>query len=171
MPAGKRSRASLELLQKYFRLTCPSPSASIGLICHLVELFHSHASKHLQDVVPATFLFPALIAGQEVRPLLLAMCANCTRFSAHPAAGAHISGHDAVDAHFATSAQRLLVTRGLREIHHLNHIRTLCVLVEYEASQSRGRLSWAHIGKSPQTTTRDLPDVFWSQGLLAASFR
>lgn len=129
-------------------LTHSSPSITAGLLCHLLELFYSHASTHLHDVVPASYLFSALIAGDDIRALLLAMCANCSRFSAHPAAGGQKPGHDGVDVQLATSSQRLLVSPDFQQSQQMAHIRTLCVLVEYEASQSRGRCSWAHIGKS-----------------------
>ncbi|KAH6670988.1 hypothetical protein F5X68DRAFT_44784 [Plectosphaerella plurivora] len=134
------------------------PSISIGLLCHLLELFYSHASTHLQDVVPASYLFSALISGDDIRALLLAMCANCTRFSAHPAAGSQKPGYDGVDVHLATSSQGLLVSPDLRQKQQMDHVRTLCVLVEYEASQSRGRCSWAHIG-----TARSLVQLAWSR--------
>lgn len=132
----------------------PSPSLSVGFLCHLIELFYRHTSLPLREVVPASYFFPELIAGHLHRSLVLAMCSYSVRFSAHCAdQAAFISGLQ-IDEYLAKAAQKSLDLHELGDQQrHLLQVRTMCILIEYDASQCRGRSAWIYIGKRNQKPT------------------
>lgn len=143
---------------------------SLGLLCHLVELFYRHASLPLQEVLPASFFFPALIAGHAHKSLVLAMGAYSMRFSAHTAAQSVSATGLRADEYLANATQASLNMNGGGTIkEHIFQVQAGCVLLEYEASQSRGRSAWVHIGKlipwlSPSPDRHETKLTFLSNG-------
>lgn len=84
------------------------------------------------------------------RALLLAVCASSMRFTVHRAArGPHARG-------FAESIAR--EARGCIHVssvtwQQVNNIKTICVLIDYEASMAHGRQAWTDIGETSQTAS------------------
>lgn len=84
------------------------------------------------------------------RALVLAVCASSIRFTVHKAArGPHAQGlAESMEREARKCIQASSVTW-----QQVNNVKTMCVLIDYEASRAHGRQAWIDIGKPRQTVS------------------
>lgn len=94
------------------------------------------------------------------RALVLAVCASSIRFTVHKAArGPHARGlAESMEREARNCIQASTVTW-----QQVNNVKTICVLIDYEASRAHGRQAWIDIGK-PSQTPGQFPHLHYVDG-------
>lgn len=115
-----------------------------------MDLFFVHTSAYLGQIVSLPYILGALSAGRDIRWLIVAMCANTVRFSVHSSTKPLEDEPVLVDEYLGSLAARESMGTGVNPViqRQIDQIKTICVLIEYQASKSLGRAAWAHIGKN-----------------------
>ncbi|OQE39049.1 hypothetical protein PENCOP_c007G01356 [Penicillium coprophilum] len=118
------------------------PMLNIDLMCHLIHVFCTRANTQLRSLLSPAQLQHHLSQGTMSRALVLAVCASSMRFTVHKAVrGAHAR-------EFAESMERearncIQATSAIWQ--QVNDVKTICVLIDYEASRAHGRQAWIDI--------------------------
>ncbi|KAJ5382633.1 fungal-specific transcription factor domain-containing protein [Penicillium concentricum] len=106
------------------------PTLDINLMSHLLEIFYSHTSALIKQILPAFQLFEALADGTAFCGLILAACASSVRFSTHRSARPSTGEDPGIAARLAKLARASIDIYSYDMLPHLDQIRTICILVE-----------------------------------------
>ncbi|KAM5367410.1 hypothetical protein ACJZ2D_010055 [Fusarium nematophilum] len=147
LPEASKWMAGLEGLFLDDQSIATDPMLNIDLMLHLLELFYNHTSALVEQILPASHFFQALASGTAFRGLILAVCASSVRFSTHRSARPPAGDGLGIASKLARLARASVDFHGHLQ---LDQIRTICVLIDYEASISHGRIAWVDLatGKS-----------------------
>lgn len=117
----------------------------LKLVCHLIQAFHARGIKQLRELLkPAAFL-SQLTQGLLSDGLIFAICAYSSRLSVHNSVGSQDAAPNARELSKAARESLAAAGTGWK---HVNDIRSICILVEYETACGNGRRAWADIGES-----------------------
>ncbi|KAJ5498164.1 fungal-specific transcription factor domain-containing protein [Penicillium expansum] len=118
------------------------PTLDIDLMCHLMHIFCTRASAQLRSLLSPAQIQHHLSQGTMSRALVLAVCASSIRFTVHKAArGPHAQGlAESMEREARKCIQASSVTW-----QQVNNVKTMCVLIDYEASRAHGRQAWIDI--------------------------
>ncbi|KAJ5170426.1 uncharacterized protein N7500_003209 [Penicillium coprophilum] len=126
-------------------------------------IYGNDTISRMYDKTMPVFLYSSCpdADGTMSRALVLAVCASSMRFTVHKAArGAHAR-------EFAESMEREArncIQATSTTWQQVNDVKTICVLIDYEASRAHGRQAWIDIGKLGQTASTYVPDNTWIIG-------
>ena len=113
------------------------------VMCHLLHIFFTHVHiQHFQFLSP-DILLRAIISGECPDFLCFAICAASCRFSSHPIIRQSYSS-SSLDTLFAFLARQAL--HQLKN-HDISRVQALCVLIQYDATNGRGKQAWVDSGK------------------------
>lgn len=159
----------LEQLLSPISITDTLPELDMDLMCHLIELFCTRTNTQFKSLLSPAQVNEQILQRTISRGLLLAICASSMRFSVHKAAR---EPHCANLAQLMGDEARNCVQSSTPDQPQINNIRTMCILVDFEASRACGRRAWMDIamGRSlvqlARTSRHIAPD--WTQILDAA---
>lgn len=118
-----------------------SAEASIGLICHLIELFLSHVHVQQAPILLVENIVMTLKDGTCTPPLCFAMCSASIKYLVHQEAD--MSPNRALRAFFATKARQYI--RGGHWSSSLQRLQAHCVLVLREMHEANGSEAWIEL--------------------------
>lgn len=120
------------------------PTLHVDLICHLIDIFCTRANAQLRLLLPPAQIQQHLSQGTISRGLVLAICASSLRFTVHKAAkGPHGRGL----AESIEREARKCIRSSRVSWQQVDNVKTICVLIDYEASRAHGRQAWIDIGE------------------------
>ncbi len=133
-----------DLLYRRDPMSKSLPVLDMDLVCHLMHIFCTRATAQLRLLMPPAQIQQHLSCGTMSRALALAMCASGMRFSVHKAA----KGPQAREFAEMMDQEALSCLRPSKVAwQQVDNVKTVCVLVDYEASKGRGREAWVNIGE------------------------
>ncbi|KAH6887464.1 hypothetical protein B0T10DRAFT_71539 [Thelonectria olida] len=130
-------KAALEQL-----LSPEQTELDVDLTIHLIELFCARTVTQFKSLLLPSQINDGIVQKMISPSLLFAICASSMRFSVHPAARRpHSKG---LASKLSESARRgVYAATGQNE--EIDNIRTLCILIDFEASRGCGRSAWVDI--------------------------
>lgn len=120
------------------------PELDMDLMCHLIDLFCTRTNTQFKSLLSPAQVNEQILQRTISRGLLLAICASSMRFSVHKAAR---EPHCANLAQLMGDEARNCVQSSTPDQPQINNIRTMCILVDFEASRACGRRAWMDIGQ------------------------
>ncbi|KAB5563511.1 hypothetical protein GE09DRAFT_785696 [Coniochaeta sp. 2T2.1] len=147
-----------DLLSRNDAITKSLPVLDPHLVCHLVHLFCTRATAQLRLLVPPDQIQDGLSQGTMSAALVLAMCASGMRFSVHKAVRA-CQSRELADVVEQETQRCLRASRATWQ--QVDSVKTVCILVDYEASRAHGRQAWINIamGRSLVQLARSARDL------------
>ncbi|VUC23386.1 unnamed protein product [Clonostachys rosea] len=106
----------------------------------------------IQQVVSASSLLKAISDGTAFLGLILAACACSARFSTHHQVRASKVEGSSIAATLAKIARGSIDSYRNDLPIQIEYIKTFCVLIEYEASTSYGRIAWMDLAMARSMT-------------------
>jgi hypothetical protein len=101
----------------------------------------------MQQVISASSLLQAISTGSAFPGLILAVCAYSARFSMHHQVHRWNMKGSRVSDTLAKSARDSMNDYDNNLQAQIDHLKTICILIEYEASISRGGIAWVELGR------------------------
>ncbi|KAF7558188.1 hypothetical protein G7Z17_g125 [Cylindrodendrum hubeiense] len=121
-------------------IACNSlPELDLDLMCHLIELFCTRADTQFKSLLPPAQVNEQILQRTISRGLVLAICASSMRFSVHKSAR---QAHSADLAQMMGDEARNCVQTSNPNESQINNIRTICILVDFEANELEEYLLW-----------------------------
>ncbi|KAK7428034.1 hypothetical protein QQZ08_005466 [Neonectria magnoliae] len=118
------------------------PELDMDLMCHLIELFCTRTNTQFKSLISPAQINERILDKSISRGLLLAICASSMRFSVHPTARRPQSADLA--KLLGEEARSCIHSRALNQ-PQMDNIRTVCILIDFEASRGCGRRAWVDI--------------------------
>ncbi|KAB5580364.1 hypothetical protein GE09DRAFT_435504 [Coniochaeta sp. 2T2.1] len=147
-----------DLLSRNNSISKSLPVLDPDLVCHLIHLFCTRATAQLRLLVPLDQIQDGLSQGTMSAALVLAMCASGMRFSVHKAVRA-CQSPELADVVEKETQRCLRASRATWQ--QIDSVKTVCILVDYEASRAHGRQAWINIamGRSLVQLARSARDL------------
>ncbi|KPM41935.1 hypothetical protein AK830_g4619 [Neonectria ditissima] len=130
----------------------------MDLMCHLIELFCTRTNTQFKSLISPAQINERILTKSISRGLLLAICASSMRFSVHPTA--RQPGSADLAQKLGEEARSCVHARMLNQ-PQIDNVRTICILVDFEASRGCGRRAWVDIamGRSLVQLARSSPSM------------